>query len=76
MKPEKRTQQHQGKAMKKLLRERSFGSRRSKVAAKRAISLNLPPVDALAIFKLLISDYSRFGFNGDSDIGGLPVSFA
>lgn len=73
MKPEKKAQKGQDKSMKKLLRERISGSRRNKVAAKWAMSLSLPPVDALAMFKASISDYSRFGLDGDH--GGLPASF-
>lgn len=58
--------------MKQLLRERRSGSRRNKVAAKRAMSLSLSPVESLAFFKATISDYPRFGFGDDH--GALPIS--
>lgn len=59
-------------AMKILLRERRYGSRRNKLAAKKWLSSNLSPVVSLAMFKASISDYSRFGFGVNH--GGLPAS--
>lgn len=60
-------------AMKQLVRARKFGSRRNKVAAKRAMTLDLPPVDALTLFRASISDYTRFGFG--TDMGTRPINF-
>ena len=73
MKPERKEQKRQDKAMKRLARECCSGSHRNKIAAKRAMSLGLSPVGALAMFKASIADYSRFGFGADH--GALPVSF-
>ena len=64
----------QDKAMKQLVRARKSGSRRNKVAAKRAMALDLLPVEALALFRASISDYSRFGFGADVD--AQPINFS
>lgn len=59
-------------AMKILLRERRFGSRRNKLAAKKWLASSLSPEDSLVMFKASISDYSRCGLGVDH--GGLPAS--
>ena len=64
---------NQDMATKQLLRARKSGSRRNKVAAKRAMKLELSPVEALAMFRASISDYSRFF---GADVGGQPINFA
>ncbi len=64
---------NQKMAMKHLARERKFGSHRNKVAAKRAMSLDMLPVEALALFRASISDYSRFGLA--ADVSAQPITF-
>ena len=64
----------QDKAMRQLIRARKCGSHRNKVAAKRAMHLDLAPTEALALFRASIADYSRFGFG--ADVGSLPINFS